>query len=151
MDRAYQILIDETANFNLTAFNLDNPPTRIFGRYLVMVDRPWRYCSAELLANAELLDYCPSWDGDEPDNRDEWHEALVELGDPGDPGFPLNRLIKRDPCCPRWHDDRPASDDPASPIEWGSMVEAAAYQGDYEGEDDPIGQAREDASGNHLV
>lgn len=152
MDRVYQILINETAGFDLAAFNLDNPPVRIFGRYLVMVDRPWRHCSAELLADVDLLDYCPAWDDNKkPDNRDEWHKALADLVGQGDPGFPLNRLIERDPCCPRWHDDRPASDDPASPIKWGPMVEAAAYQGDYEGEDDPIGQAREDANGSRLV
>lgn len=154
MDRAYQISVNETTSFNLAAFGLDNPPDRITARYLVLPDRLWRYCSADLLVTTELLDYRAEWDGEEPDNRDEWADALADIPiDRADPGFQASRLIKVDPCAPRWYDKHEASADPASPIEWAPFVLAAAYQGDYseDSETASYDQAREDASGNHLV
>lgn len=163
MDRFYQVLRDETADYNLSAIKLDNPPARVLARYLVGVDRAWRYCSAELLLTLEPLDVIPVWDGDEPDSADDWHDLLNR--DPAEPvTYSYRRVVKHDPCSPGWASDTEPDPDPAAPVVWALALEAAAYQGNYTDDDDAdpdeseeerdrrrSEQAREDAQANHLV
>ena len=53
--RWYEVRTDQTADFNLNAFNLPNPPDRITMRGLLSPDKGWRWCSAEVLIDIDPL------------------------------------------------------------------------------------------------